>query len=256
MLLLTAVFTPLLAVRSSAQSAVAAGSLSGTVFSDSGDVPIANAEISFPNLQLSARSDRNGNFQIAGGPAGPQELVVRLVGYEPFTATIRFRVAQKVEADFMLKPIVTKLAKISVKAAVDTRYAIRLADFEERRRLGAGRFITSDVFEKAEGQNMSQLLISTIPGIRTVGKSSKQVLVSLRSKTCALQVIINGMVQFNGHSGQEEFDINNVYTGQVIGLEYYTVATTPPQFNGTSGAGDPGKLSGGSHCGTVVIWTK
>lgn len=234
------------------QSAPASyASLSGAVLSDSGEVPIANAEITFPKLELSARSDAKGNFRITGVPAGPHELIVRIIGYEPYAATITFRTGQVIEADFMLKPVVTKLARVNVNAAVNPRYAIRLADFEERRRYGAGRFLTADVFEKAEGQNMSQVLISRIPGIRTIGNGSQQTLVSRRGgklggSNCKVQVIVNGMVKYNGRVGDGDFDVNAVYSGDVIGLEYYTLANTPAQFSGT----------GAAVCGTLVIWTK
>ncbi|MGV3711118.1 MAG: carboxypeptidase-like regulatory domain-containing protein [Gemmatimonas sp.] len=234
----------------------AAGSLVGTVFVDTTDVPLANAEVVFAKLKLSARTDREGNFQITGIPAGRHDLVVRSVGYQPFVAKMSFGPAQKVEADFMLQPAVTKLDRVDVKASADPRYATRLADFESRRRSGTGRFLTSDVFEKAVGQNMSQVLVSRIPGVRTAGKSSKQVLVSRRTgKDCAVQTIVNGMVLYNG--GQPNFDINSLYTGEVLGIEYYTVANTPAQFSGTAmprGGGE--EVPGGVYCGTVVIWTK
>jgi hypothetical protein len=235
----------------------ASATLAGTVFIDTTDTPPANAEVIFERLKLSARTDRAGNFQISGIPAGHHDLVVRSVGYQPFVATMSFGVAQKVEADFMLQPTVTKLDRVDVKGTVDARYAIRLADFESRRRNGPGRFLTSDVFEKAVGQNMSQVLVSMIPGIRTSGKSSRQILVSRRTgKDCAVQAIVNGMVMFNG--GGPNFDINSLFTGEVIGLEYYTLANTPAQFSGTAMPRELGgvEVPGGAYCGTVVIWTK
>lgn len=238
-----------------AQTAAPSGSFSGLVLTDSGDVPIADAEISFPDQKLSARSDSKGNFLIGGLPPGAHALVIRKVGYEPYSATLTIPAGRKIEADIFLKPVMTKLANINVKAAVNPRYAIRLADFEERRRVGMGRFLTSDIFEKAEGQNMSQVLVSLIPGVRTSGKGSKQILVSRRSgKDCAAQVIVNGLVHFNGQ--EPNFDLNSLYTGQVIGVEYYTVANTPSQFNATAGSPGRSEIAGGSYCGTVVIWTK
>ena len=248
-------FAPL-AVR--AQTSPSAAALIGTVYIDTTNARITDAEIVFPKLNLAARTDTAGNFQITGIPVGPQEFIVRRVGYKPYGATITFRLSQKVEADFMLEPIVTKLSRVNVRANADPRYAIRLADFEDRRRIGTGRFLTADVFEHAVGQNMSQVLVSLIPGVRTAGKGTKQVLVG-RDK-CAVQVIVNGMTWFNG--SQDNVDINSFYTAEVIGLEYYTVANTPSQFNATAARGPMGLPSlekfipGGSVCGTVVIWTK
>ena len=45
------------------------------------------------------------------------------------------------------------------------------------------------------------------------------------------------------------FDIDELDAKDVIGIEFYTTATTPSQYNGTHGADM-------SSCGTVVIWTK
>lgn len=234
------------AANMSAQSSPRSASLSGTVFTDSGDVPIADAEILFPSLKLSARSDSKGNFQITGVPAGSYELIVRQVGYEAYAATMTFRIGQKIEADFMLKLLTTTLAKVNVNAAADPRYATRLKDFEDRRRYGSGRFLTSDIFRNAVGQNLSQVLVSRIPGIRTVGNGSHQTLVASRGAGCSVQVIVNGIVQYNGRPGEAKFDINSIYASDILGLEYYTLATTPAQFMGT----------GASACGTVVVWTK
>ena len=234
-----------------AQVALFNGSLSGSVLADSADAAIANAEIKFPKLKLSARSDSKGNFQITGIPAGAHDIMVRVVGFQPYAATLTFHGSQKLEADFLLKPVVTKLANVNVNAAADKRYASRLYDFEDRRHSSPGRFLTADVFEKAIGQNMSQVLISRIPGLRTVGKSSQQVLVATRdAKQCAVQVIVNGMIRYNGRLGEPQVDINTLYTNEVIAVEYYTVSSTPAQFGTTGGQ------SGGSQCGTILIWTK
>ena len=242
----------LLATVGSAQVAARTSSLSGAVLADSGDVPIANAEIVIENLGLSARSDTRGNFQISNVPTGPHRVTVRQLGYEAYTAVITFPAAQKVEADFIMKPVVTKLAKVDVKATVNSRYAKRLQDFEERRRFGTGRFLTADLFEQSVGQNMSQVIVSRIPGVRTVGQGTEQVLVSRRGDRdeCRVQIIVNGMVRYNARLGDQRFDLNSVYTGDVIGFEYYSSAQTPAQFSGTSGT------DGGSICGTAVIWTK
>lgn len=237
-----------LASPSGAQQDTRTSSLSGAVVTDSGDVPIANAEVVIEGLNMSARSDSKGNFLITGVPVGPHRITVRQIGYEAFTTVLRFRAAEKIEADFVMKPVVTKLAKVDVKGTAASKYAARLQDFEERRKFGNGRFLTSEVFEEAVGQNLSQVLVSRIPGIRTDGKGTQQVLVSRRgTDNCRLQVIVNGLVRYNGRLGDLPFDVNNLYTSEIIGFEYYTSAQTPAQLGGTGA---------GSVCGTAVFWTK
>lgn len=239
-----------LASSAAAQTVATSASLSGKVLADSTDVAIASAEVSFPNLKLTARTDSSGRFLVSGVPGGAHAVIVRRIGYEPVAATLTFRNAEQVEADFVLKATVTKLANVNVKSAVDPRYARQLADFESRRKFGFGRFVTSDVFEDARGQNLASLLVTRLPGVRTLGGSSQQVMVSIRGNNCPVQVVLNGLSLFNGGEKQPMFDINSLQTSDVIGVEYYTVASTPAQFRMTGGK------SGGSQCGTVVIWTK
>lgn len=252
-LLLTIVGTALILSRSAplwAQASASGGSLSGTVFLDTTSKTIANAEIVFPKLNRTARSDSAGNFRISDLPAGSHDIVVRMVGYEPFNAIMTFRAAQKVEADFMLRPQVATLDKVNVTAEVDKRFGIRLHDFYDRKRFGMCKFLTSDVFEKADGQAMSAVIRRHIAGIGFTGKGTEQVPVTSRGKTCPVQIIMNGVTAFNGRVGQLPFDINSINTNNVIGFEFYTVATTPMEFAGTGGQ------SGGAACGTIVIWTK
>lgn len=237
-----------LAAPLSAQSA----SLSGTVITDPAEQPIPNAEIVLTKLNLSARSDAKGNFEIKGVPTGKQEVTVRRIGYEPVVSIVTFGASQKVEVDFMLKAVATKLDKIDVKANLSERYAIRLHDFEARRATGIGKFLTADYFQDADGRTMSNLISNKITGLGNTGSGSKQVLIAQRGQSfnCAVQVLVNGIVRYNGLPMQETFDINSINSSEVIGFEYYTAPTTPSQFVGTGGA------NGGSKCGTVLIWTK
>lgn len=64
---------------------------------------------------------------------------------------------------------------------------------------------------------------------------------------CYMQVIVNGIMLYNGSPGQRLFDIDQLDTKDIVGFEFHTVATQPLQYNGTSGA---------TPCGTVIIWTK
>jgi hypothetical protein len=54
---------------------------------------------------------------------------------------------------------------------------------------------------------------------------------------------MNGMLLYR--SGMTPFNINSIYSQDVIGIEIYTPAATPAQYMGP-----------GSGCGTIVIWTK
>ncbi|MBC8086883.1 MAG: hypothetical protein H7Z40_06430 [Phycisphaerae bacterium] len=114
---------------------------------------------------------------------------------------------------------------------------------------------------------MSSFLVQKIPGLKIVQGGGRRWLASTRgglhtgprpesggsmekiTAACYMQIIVNGLIRYNGSAGQQMFDVDELNAKDIIGFEFYTTATTPVQYNGTKGA-----LAG--SCGTVIIWTK
>lgn len=251
--------------------------LIGNVLLDVKETPLRGAEILIPSLKLSTRSDSTGKFALGGIPAGTHQVTVRLVGYKPVTLDLLFKISEPGDVDFILEPSITELAKVDVK---DTKtkgpWAIKFAEFDERRASGVGKFLTADYFEAQDGRPPSSFIQQKIAGINLIQRNGRRFLASARGcglgltqckpigispvppgqrpppetllpKACYLQVIVNGIVRFNGADGQPAFDFDELQAKDIIGLEYYTTATTPLQFRNSSM---------GSSCGTVVVWTK
>jgi hypothetical protein len=228
--------------------------LAGTVATDSSERRLPNAEISFPKFNRNTRSDSAGNFRVAGLEAGVHDVVIRLIGYEQISTTLKFEEAKTLRAKFLLRPTATPLAEVSVKDTVSP-YRIRLADFEARRKTGIGRFLTAEVFEAAAGSHLGEVITMKLPNARlTRYQGIDGVIASTRSGVglgrgsrpgtpCPMQVILNGQVMYRGE--MTPFSLREVTTAHVIGLEFYSVANTPAQYGGT-----------GASCGTVAIWTK
>ena len=223
----------------------------GSALTDSTERPIANAEIAIASLRLAVRSDSAGAFVLAGIAAGRHVVTVRAVGYTEFTTSMMFADGQRVEADLLLKPTVQSLARVDVKAAKSmSGNNPRIAEFDERRKMGFGAFLTQDVFEKAEGRKLGEVLVQRVPGLRTVNKSGSRYLVGTRGVNspsqvlCYVQVIIDDIVQ-NSSTGAAAFDIDSIDPERIAAVEFYTVSNRPAQFN-----------RGGAPCGTLVIWTR
>lgn len=234
-------------------------SFSGTVLSDGTEKRLANAEIVFSDLNRSVRSDSAGNFLFSGLPLGKHKVSVRLIGFESIATEVTLTNGKPAEVDLLLRPTTTRLANVEVKAAAP--YAMRLAEFEERRKFAVGKFLTADYFEKNAGRPLSSFLMERVAGMKVVQSGTRHWLSSGRGvgkasgscctmekipPGCYVQVIVNGMVRYNGN-GQPMFDIDELQASDVIGFEYYNTATTPLQYNGTRGS---------AGCGTVIIWTK
>ena len=241
-------------IRAYAQNATFAG----TVLIDPSEKPLANAEIIFTALNRSVRSDSAGNFVFTALPAGKHSVTVRMLGYESLTTDITVGTSGKVEADLMLKASTQQLATVSVIDVAAGPYASRLVEFDARRKSGAGRFITGDVFTKADGRPMSAIITQRMSGVKMMQVNGQKYLVNSRpgerrlggggsGGACYTQVVVNGIIRYNG--SQPLFDIDQLDAKDVIGFEYHNAATTPTQYNATMG-------SGGASCGTVIIWTK
>jgi hypothetical protein len=236
--------------------------LLGTVLADSTERPLMNAEVSIPSLSLSVRTDSAGNFAIARVTAGRYAVVVRAVGHVPQTETVTFGATDRIERDYYLKRAVTTLAEVEVKAKT-TALEPRLAEFEARRKLGLGKFITQDVLEKAEGRKLADVLRTWVPGLRAIPVGSGNAMASTRggggrlpsgdrvdrmqgaTPQCYVQVIVDGLALYRSQPGEKLFDLNTIMPTQLAGVEYHSTSTTPMQFN-----------SMGAPCGTLILWTR
>lgn len=249
----TVVLIAMLMVALPANKLFAQGAVvTGRVLADSTEKPLRNAEVLLKDLKRSTRSDSTGLFLINGVPTGKHQLEVRMVGYKSYSANITIVGQQSLDADFLLSPTTTTLEKVNVTAANGTKVNMRLAEFEERRATpGSGHFFTADVFEKNHGSNLTDIFMGRIPGLRrpTVNGSNVRPLTGRptgQKYNCYVAIILNGLTVYNSSYGTNFFDIDrSIITGDVIGAEYYSVASTPLKYQAT-----------GSECGTLVIWTK
>lgn len=240
-LVLTAVvLTNGLGPRAHAQNAV----FLGRVLDANTERPIAGAQIDLLPLKRSVRSDSGGKFQLRALPVGEYEIRVRVLGYDSLTATMRVGVRDSVDTDFLMSASVKRLGTVLVEASRPARYGWRLQDFDERRTLGLGKFLDWSFFEKFRDRALPGLLIAQVPGIRTRRVRGEEYLISSRyGRSCYPQVFVNGL-------RTEGFDLQSISAGDIIGFEYYTVASTPMRFRST------GTAEGGSQCGTALFWMK
>lgn len=240
--------------------------LRGRVVSDSSDQPLKGAEVGIPELGLIARTDSSGAFRLPGIPAGHRIVVVRLLGFAPAQHVMNFRAADTTEADFSLVPTMRKLSGVTVKGTQPV--FDKLADFERRRAVGFGHFLTRDILAKHEGRRMSEIM-ALIPGqqvqrsrnsntawvignrgtqsfLRNCSKRDGSDLAKGAGCACYAAVFLDGSQVYGGNDGEVLFDINSILPGDIAGVEYYNgPATMPAELNGT-------RLT----CGAVVIWTR
>ena len=261
----TCAMAALLALTSASAALAQSASIVGVVLRDSSEAPLANAEVLLKSPNRSTRTDSAGSFTFRDLKPGRHSITVRLIGYESLGTDFQLKPGETVEPEFILRQSVTKLKAVDVKAAAAKGpWSTKLQEFEERRAMGVGRFLTADFFEKQEGAPMSSFLAREVPGLKFITNNGHRWMASTRggvtdtrsaqSKTrelipegCYMQVVINGIVRFNAGENHPMFDVEELNSKNIIGFEFYTGATTPLQYN-------VGRVNAG--CGTVIIWTK
>jgi hypothetical protein len=175
------------------------------------------------------------------------------------------------------------LPNVPVTAEAELKRNARLREFDRRRSLGIGRFITEAELDKAQHRQFSDVL-AKLPGLvlfrpKGTGAGSKVFVVSSRGaatimhespifgKNCPVAVWLDGVpvyrgldrqvvkpafggggggVPLGGGPGEPPYDINSITTPHVAAVEFYAgPAIMPPELNVTQGT-----------CGALVIWTK
>jgi hypothetical protein len=194
-------------------------------------------------------------YSIGSLPSGRFELVVRAIGYQSLTMRVELAENDTLEADVVLERIPTKLPKVRTDSAgLPEGYVRRLADFNERRAFGFGRFLDWQFFEKNNHRRLGEILDGRFPGLKVdkTGGTTERLTTRRSGQFCPPQVFVNGILD-------NAFDLGLVSTAEVLGFEFYTPTNTPAQFNRSNMGGRTGVLSGdmrGAACGTVIFWLK
>ena len=222
--------------------------LRGQVVSDSGDRPIAGAEVAIPAHSVSVVADSAGMFRLAGIPPGRTIVWARRFGFAPVSAVLNFTAGDTLERDFVLARVSTSLpgVRVSAPSPVPTKFA----EFERRRKAGFGHFMTREQLANMETYRMAEIL-ELIPGtsIQRPNTGAAAYVAGPRSsmgagRVCYAAIVIDGIIVYDGKG--PVFDINMVAPSQVAGIEYYGGPATVPAEYRSARAG----------CGMVVIWTR
>jgi hypothetical protein len=221
-----------------------AGGVRGTVQTVDGR-PLANAIVGLSATGLAMRTDSAGRFLLAATPTGTWTLAVQALGYAPRQQPVDLVPGDTVALVVALVSArVMDTVQVRANAMARTVLGRNLVDFDERRKMGFGRFLTQDDFAKAEGRNILNLLTSRIPGMRTSG-TGRRTLVSSRGPTSVSQRECPIRVIFDGSPNAAPLDLDSIEPSTIAAAEFYTPATLPFQF-----------AFGGSPCGTLLLWSR
>jgi hypothetical protein len=237
-----------------AKRAAAPGTVDGLV-TDSSLVPLADATVSIAGSSIQLVTGANGRFRMVRVPSGEYVVVVRHLGFAPVWAALRVDEADTLRLSFALERMASELDTVKVTGK---RSSVRMAEFEERRKLGFGQFMTLDQIEKRNSVYGTELVrtfssINVRPVAGRAGSRPLYVAMSLRpggagngsmkggGLVCPLKVVIDGVQMPN------PFNLDDLPPPRdLVAIEVYSgPATVPLRFKGAD-----------TSCGVILVWTK
>lgn len=226
--------------------------------------PVSGVEVIAEGTDSHATTDSAGRFLLAGLPAGNQFVLFRAIGWKPLRLNVNLTEGDttRTEARMVAEGVV--LAPITVTEAPKAPRGVGFEAFEERRKLGFGKFLDSLYLERHENQRLDALLEATGVWIKeppdcpnpadcrpyrgfVVALSSRPIRIH-GGERCLMQVVLDGVVVSRGGDiGYDQaYDLNLLPVHSLKAVEVYRSAgEIPAEFNNTRAA-----------CGVLVLWTK
>ena len=216
------------------QSDTRPGVIDGVV-TDSALVPLGDATISLLASNVRVVTGANGRFQVRDLKAGAYIAIVRRIGYGAASLSVQIAGGDTLRPSVTLLRASTKLDTVAIHGE---RTTPAMQEFEERRKLGFGHFITQAEIDKRNPVALSDML-NGIPSIQVL--PGGRILNVRAGSGCLLQIFVDGVKLPAG-------SIDNIAVPkEVAGVEIYSgAATIPLQY----------KTLSGSFCGVILIWTR
>lgn len=239
--------------------------LSGRVLADPTRQALTGAEIVLPDLGKGARSNADGAFRVSDIPGGAHRLLIRRLGFAPLdTSLIVGDTTEPRTLRFSLSPV----AMLDSVVVVDRTIARRMAEFEENRRVGLGKFLTRENLDRIADAKLS-IGLDGLAGLQLIrGRNNQAWAARGRSvqsiggrglsdpdefdrrqgapRACYAKVYVDGVAVYRATDEEPLFDLNSLTAGDVEAVEYYAgPAQTPLKYS-----------TDGSACGVVVIWRR
>jgi hypothetical protein len=234
--------------------------LAGRVREDSTGRPLAGVEVVIVGSERRTLTDGSGRYILNMLPDGRRQVLFRSVGFRPVQEWVVLGRADTVWANPMLIAQTVQLDPITVTAKPDAPRGLGLEAFEERRKMGFGKFIDSSTLRRNQHQRLPALL-DRLQGIGFTVLDKGIVAVSRRrfgpmGEPCYMSVDLDGSVLYSsgapglggggGPAVRSPPDLKMFDVASLTAVELYRGAgEVPIEFGGA-----------GAACGVLVLWTR
>jgi hypothetical protein len=232
-----------------AQQTASAGVVAGTV-RGAGAV-LVDAHVTIAGSQLGSVTGPNGQFLIAGVPAGRSVLEIRLIGYRPVSRPIIVVPGDSLVLVLEMEVDPVRLDALEGRAVAGLSAELR--GFYERRERGTGHYFTREDITRMHARLVTDV-VRRVPGVRVeplAGPMGTSYVIRMQRATgmsgarpCPVVYFVNG-VPF---SIAAEIGINSYFRAdEIAAMEVYSGASQlPPQFS---------LSSRNTRCGVIALWT-
>lgn len=224
----------------------ASGTIDGIV-SDTNLAPIQAAQVSILRTSVRIGTGPNGRFRIRDVPPGQYLVIVRRIGFRPTSGIVEVPESDTLRLAYTLESAGSMLDTVVISAR---RQSARMQEFEQRRKLGFGQFMTQDeinqrnsvyateLFRKFPSVNVSPSLTSALPIYYALSRREGG---DPNVGACPMQLFLDGVKL------PTPFNLDLLPSPrELAGIEVYAgSSTTPPQYAGFN-----------TGCGVILVWTK
>lgn len=217
------------------------GGVRGTVQTDDGR-PLANAVVMLTAAGLDTRTDSAGRFVLTATPTGTWTLDVRALGYAPRQQSVDLMPGDTVaQVVAMARAEVMDTVRVRANAILRTALGRNLAAFEERQRMGIGRFVGPADLEEMVLFRFTDAL-REMPGIRLAmrGRSTDRVILMRGARGGCVPTVFVDRMRMPGTEALDSF----IPPDNVAAVEVYQAGFVPAEFQDIF-----------SGCGSIVVWT-
>jgi hypothetical protein len=191
-----------------------------------------------------AATNERGAFQLWTTDIDSATISIHRLGYLPVTAAIAARHGQWDTVVVELELSSVRLSTVTVKSMA-TRRGNGLRDFEARRAVGNGLFVTRDEITARNTMRPSDVLRGkrgvNLVRIRSGGYGVRFASYSNRRGGCIPSIWIDGQLA-------PDLEIDEVSASDIEAIEIYeTLGSVPFEFSPRGNA---------APCGTIAIWTR
>lgn len=143
---------------------------------------LTGAQIFLPALSRTAQADGLGEARFSAVPAGTHRIRVRLIGYTAVDTSLSF-VGDTTGVVFRLHR-----SAVSMDAIEVTAVSPRLRDFEMRRAIGLGRYLTAEDLARDGTRPFGIVAMTRFPGLRYVTDTDGRPHIASTRGTCGVGV--------------------------------------------------------------------